>query len=591
MEPWYKRRPTRYERELLAGRDLPLRLMRGRGGEVIWQGNVDVDGKAHYLHLQYPPDFPNRPPVVWETEAFREAVVNDIATSHQMMNGALCLYTVGRGPRSWNPDYTVADVLERYKEFRRMADAGEHRNEHGDDLAEVVGVPSPWKVVIPPSLADALGLPGVWGRLQLRRGHGVSLVVEAVWPEGLPDPIRTDVRAWIPKHAESQPAIEGRWFRAPSGSWRARTNELCKLTEPSRKGGEPPPAVQLFVRSPGGPDDALAVFPPRTAFNSQEAVTSSAARVVDLPAALFARVDGAVPDREKLSAATAVFVGLGSLGGSIAVHLARSGVGRFHLFDPEVLEPENVCRHVADLSALYFPKVQAVEAAIRQRSPRVEVQSVPASPLWDGPPLAAAALQSLLGRPSTILVVTTADDQVERSLNELAIQTGTPALYASVLGEASYGRVFRVLPGRTACYQCILNEQAAAPEAHPFLEVESGGVAPRFAGYRQPGIAGIGVDVEQVAVVAARLALQTLGAPLGLGYPDSHGDHFLLGFREGWVFDHPLQIARQHYSRHPECPVCSGSKPVVRKETAALENVLADPVRSWSGVRLLGEGR
>ncbi len=370
---------------------------------------------------------------------------------------------------------------------------------------------------------------------------------------------------------------------------RTQANALRSLSERSRRANEPPPAAELFVRRSCAAGDALAVFHPGTVFNSKlPVVTSSAARVVDLSTALFARVDGALPDRDKLSGATAVLVGLGSLGGSIAVHLARSGVGRFHLFDPDVLEPENVCRHAADLGALYAPKVHAVQMAILRRNPLAEVYMEAASPLWDGPPRAQAAFHALLGRPSTILVVTTADDQVERSLNDLAVQAGTSAIYASVLGEASYGRVFRVLPGRTACYQCILDEQTETPAAHPFLELESGSVEPRFAGYRQPGIAGIGIDVEQVAVVAARLALQTLGGPLSLGYPDAHGDHFLLGFREGWIFDHPLQVARQRYARRAGCPVCSEQKQEIGTEAVALEKVLADPARLWTGVTLVG---
>lgn len=590
MEPWDRRRPDRYRRELVAGRCLTLCLMRGAGGEVVWQGNVQVNGRGHYLHIQYPPDFPNRPPLVVETEPFKTTVVNDSATTHQLLNGALCLYTVGNGPRSWQPDYTVSDVVARYKEFREMADAGQHRNEHGDDLTDLVGMRSPWTVVVPPALAEALTLPGAHGMLRFRRGYGAALVVEAVWPEGRNDPIETTVRAWLSPQLESMPPITGSWHRAPPGSWRIQEPELRRLSTLGRKAGLQATPLQLFVRHPGGPEDMLAVFVPRSLLNDKPLVASSPVRVVDLSTALFERVDGAMSDRAKLAEATAVFVGLGSLGASIALHLARSGVGRFHLFDPELLEPENVCRHAVDLEGLYLPKVLSVARAIRRRNPGAEVKAFPASPLWDGPPHVAAELEKLLGRPSTLLVVTTADDQVERSLNEQAILHGTPALYASVLGEAEHGRVFRVLPGRTPCYQCILDSQVEAPEKYPFVQAENGGAEPRRAAYRQTGIAGVGIDVEQVAVVAARTALQTLGAPLGIGYPEAWGDHLLIGLRGDWIFDHPQQVCRQRYPRRADCPVCSSRAQDVGCETATLEKELSAPERIWEGVTKLSQG-
>ena len=41
-------------------------------------------------------------------------------------------------------------------------------------------------------------------------------------------------------------------------------------------------------------------------------------------------------------------VGCGSLGSTLALSLARAGVGRFHLFDPDRLDPVNIARHQAD---------------------------------------------------------------------------------------------------------------------------------------------------------------------------------------------------------------------------------------------------
>ena len=80
---------------------------------------------------------------------------------------------------------------------------------------------------------------------------------------------------------------------------------------------------------------------------------------------------------------TVVMIGLGSLGIFSALSLARAGVSKFLLYDPDVLLVENVCRHVGDLSDVGRTKVEIVADLIRRRNPGAEVVPVPSSPLPD----------------------------------------------------------------------------------------------------------------------------------------------------------------------------------------------------------------
>ena len=196
-------------------------------------------------------------------------------------------------------------------------------------------------------------------------------------------------------------------------------------------------------------------------------------------------------------------------------------------------------------------------------------------------------MREALEHPGTLVIVTVADDRVERRLNRLLVETRVPGIYASVLGEAEHGRIFRVFPGETPCYQCILYAQATAPDVWPSLQEAVGLPLPGRGAYHQPGIPGVGIDVEQVAYLTARFTLQTLGrlAAGGIGYSDERGDHLLWTNRGGWCFDRPLQVRVERYPRVPDCAICGSGSDSARlsseEEARLIEQVkrLQNPAR------------
>ncbi|MEO0561180.1 MAG: ThiF family adenylyltransferase, partial [Chloroflexota bacterium] len=60
---------------------------------------------------------------------------------------------------------------------------------------------------------------------------------------------------------------------------------------------------------------------------------------------------------DRLRATKVAVVGLGSGGGFVAESMAMSGVANFVLVDNDVIEDNNVVRHVADLRDVGQPKV------------------------------------------------------------------------------------------------------------------------------------------------------------------------------------------------------------------------------------------
>src|SRR5207245_2078664 len=79
--------------------------------------------------------------------------------------------------------------------------------------------------------------------------------------------------------------------------------------------------------------------------------------------------------RELLARRHLSVLGLGSVGSALALMAARAGVGRFTLIDRDHITPENIGRHMCDLSALDQPKVQAVAELIRRINPTAQVNA------------------------------------------------------------------------------------------------------------------------------------------------------------------------------------------------------------------------
>ncbi|MGM0580547.1 MAG: ThiF family adenylyltransferase [Bacteroidota bacterium] len=68
-----------------------------------------------------------------------------------------------------------------------------------------------------------------------------------------------------------------------------------------------------------------------------------------------------------------LIIGCGSLGGCIALNLAKIGFGNLTLCDPEYLKRENIHRHILGLSHLGIPKVRGLKEYIEGQIPTIMV--------------------------------------------------------------------------------------------------------------------------------------------------------------------------------------------------------------------------
>lgn len=79
--------------------------------------------------------------------------------------------------------------------------------------------------------------------------------------------------------------------------------------------------------------------------------------------------------QDKLSAAKVAICGLGGLGSSIAIALARTGVGKLHLIDFDNVDLSNINRQQYAIKQLGMPKPEALADEIRRFSPYIELET------------------------------------------------------------------------------------------------------------------------------------------------------------------------------------------------------------------------
>jgi hypothetical protein len=138
----------------------------------------------------------------------------------------------------------------------------------------------------------------------------------------------------------------------------------------------------LALRSSGVRRDGSKTYGRRAARRSGSHVATATIARVD--AAVVHALDRATvhsrdltATKEALASSHIALVGLGTLGSALAVQLARVGVGKLTLIDPDLLSDANLGRHVLGASDLGRSKAIALREKLRRDMPSIEVAALP----------------------------------------------------------------------------------------------------------------------------------------------------------------------------------------------------------------------
>jgi adenylyltransferase/sulfurtransferase len=160
--------------------------------------------------------------------------------------------------------------------------------------------------------------------------------------------------------------------------------------------------------------------------------------------------------QERLKKAKVFIAGAGGLGCPIALYLAVAGVGEIRLVDRDTVERTNLNRQVLHWEKdLGMPKVRSAEAKLREANPGIRVEALEAT-------LDETNVRDLAAGAD--LIVDAMDNFPTRYLlNREALHAGVPLVHGAIRGFD--GQVATIVPGRTACLECIFPE---APPAEVF---------------------------------------------------------------------------------------------------------------------------
>lgn len=156
-----------------------------------------------------------------------------------------------------------------------------------------------------------------------------------------------------------------------------------------------------------------------------------------------------------------LLVGTGSVGGTMALELAKTGIGNLALADPDVLEIHNGMRHVLGAGQVGLSKTAALKAYIEEHTPGCCCESYPVDLFANGGLALRKAVEEF--RPTRILA-STDNFSVQVKAQMAAIRFGIPFMAVSCGSNAVEGEAFFWEPGqapgwheglaRRGCYMC-----------------------------------------------------------------------------------------------------------------------------------------
>lgn len=152
--------------------------------------------------------------------------------------------------------------------------------------------------------------------------------------------------------------------------------------------------------------------------------------------------------QRKLAAGRVAIIGCGATGSTLAMLLARAGVGYLRIVDRDYVEPSNLQRQSlfseADAQEA-LPKAIAAARAIAAFNGEITVEPHVSD-------LTPGNADDLL---SDVQLILDGTDNFETRylINDYAVKNNVPWIYTAAV--ASYGVAMNVFPGETACLACI----------------------------------------------------------------------------------------------------------------------------------------
>jgi integrative and conjugative element protein (TIGR02256 family) len=220
---------------------------------------------------------------------------------------------------------------------------------------------------------------------------------------------------------------------------------------------------------------------------------------------LFRRLQG-IYEAEALHGKHVAVIGLGTVGSTATILLAKAGVGTFTVCDGDNFAPWNVMRHELDLRFVGRNKAEAVAKQIKLINPYADTR------VFEGIVRSVADVKHVIDGADVVLVAI-ADKSMEELINRVALHEGKTVLYGRGLARMMVARVARVIPGRDACTRCLdrhlKGEDGSDNDRYIFVE-EPGAEWVFDDGCGNAAVPGAGVDTQMIGNLLTRRAIEIL---------------------------------------------------------------------------------
>jgi molybdopterin/thiamine biosynthesis adenylyltransferase len=226
---------------------------------------------------------------------------------------------------------------------------------------------------------------------------------------------------------------------------------------------------------------------------------------------LFARISRLF-DVGQLGDARVVVAGCGSGGSQVSLQLVMSGIRKFSLFDNDLLEPENVIRHVCGRRYVGQKKVDALADVLADRNPNVSIEKHHED-LLDCHSFVANI------RESTVVVSATDNDAARYRINEACVAAKKPFVIGRVFTRGMGGEVFSYRPGEGGCLACLEARLERTQYRQGVREIDLVSEDERDAMYGLPvaeikDSPGLNVDISFITSFHTRFVLDAIGRTL-----------------------------------------------------------------------------
>lgn len=170
--------------------------------------------------------------------------------------------------------------------------------------------------------------------------------------------------------------------------------------------------------------------------------------------------------QRRLLESRAAVIGCGALGSTSASLLARAGVGYLRIVDRDVVELDNLQRQIlfdeTDVRDR-LPKAVAARNKLRLANSGIDVEAEVADVTFSN--------AERLVRDVDLVIDGTDNFETRFVVNDACLKTRRPWIYAGCVG--SHGMLLAVVPGRTACFRCLVGE---VPDPAHTQTCDTGGI-------------------------------------------------------------------------------------------------------------------